>query len=369
MRAHRFAFMTSRIMAIMAFAAFLASCSLNQGTDQLHGMLRVDFPSTAVCQAQSRSVQFRSVSEQEIVINGATIAGGTDPDGNFKLVSVTVGATVTPAVGGILHDIHVPTNTIYSFQLSYTPRTENATHDAILDIAYTAPQEGVIQVALSGASTARVANCQTSGGSQTGGVGDLNGTLSITINRIALVSSALQLPISTDPDNTVTPFEPVTVPIVLDAAANTISLPTIPASANFQLPRTLTPPLSNLITQFTFVTSEADASGTYGDDGSLSVESVPIHLKEKFEADFVVTLTTGSVTIPGNLPKNLLELAGFTLNTDRTQVSGSVIDEETKEVILVGIATFSNASGTGTVATTIGGTAGAVIIEAVVNTE
>jgi len=371
MRSLRTPSLTSRIISIAAFAAiaFVAFVScMGQGTDQIHGMLRVAFPSTAVCQAQSKNIQFRNVSGNEIVISGVTIAGGTDPDGNFKLVSAKVGADETAAVGGILHDIHVPSNTIYSFQVSYTPHTENATHDAIIDIAYTNPKEGVIQVALSGTSTIRTANCQQGGGgSQGGGVGDLNGTLSITITHIALVSSALQLPISTDPDNTATPFVEVTVPLTLDSTANTAVLPAISESVNFELPRTLTPPLSNLITDFTKVTSTGDASGDYGDDGSLTVNAVPIHLQEKFQADFAVTLTTGEALIPNNLPKNLLDQAGFTMNSDRTKVLGSVINPDTKEVILIGIATFSNASGTGTVATTIGGTSGAVVINAVVN--
>src|SRR5262249_50266681 len=158
----------------------------------------------------------RNVSGTEIVIEGAAISGGTDPEGNFNIIGVKIDADTIPATTGFLNDIHVPSGSNYSFILTYTPRTENSTDTAVMDIAYKAPQEGIFQVTLSGTSTTKAPSCPPGGGggpTSGGGKGDLTGSLTITIDRIALVSSALSQPISTDPDNTVTPYTPVTVPI------------------------------------------------------------------------------------------------------------------------------------------------------------
>ncbi len=359
--------LTIRVISFLAFALSLVSC-MGQGADQIHGMVNVNFSSTAVCQAQEKDIHFQNISGEEIVIEGAAISGGTDPDGNFKLLGVTVGSNPpVDASANAVHDIHVPPGVNYSFQVSYVPRIENQNQNAVIDIAYTAPREGVIQVSLSGISTSRAPNCPTTGGGTKTGVGDLNGDLSITVNRIALVTDKLQAPISTD-IHTAHPFVEPTLPVTFNSSANTIILKAIPDSANFKLPPTLDPPLSTTITQDTVVTSTADAPGIYADDGSISISNVPIHLAEKFHADFVVTLTTAQLDIPNIITKSLLDDAGFTLTTDRAKIFGSPIDATTKKVILIGISTFSNPGGTGTVATTIGGGTGAVIIEATVNT-
>lgn len=363
----RLLFLTSRVIPLCVALFSLASC-IGQGTDQIHGMVDVAFPSTAVCQAQQRKIQFRNVSGDEIVIQGVAISQGTDPKGNFTLLSVQVGADETKAVAGILHDIHVPSGTAYFFVVTYNPRFENSEDSAVLDIAYTSPKEGITQVSMSGSSTSRAPNCPSAQGPGGNGAGDLSGNLTITITRIALATDALPLPISTDPANTVTPYVPVTVPITLNASANTVILPAIPESVAFDLPRSKDPTLGNLIINSTLVTSTADASGAYGDDGSLTVNNVPIHLKERFEADYIVTLTTGEVSIPNTLSLSLLTAAGFHITSDQTKVFGSVIDPGTHEVTLVGVGTFSNPSGTGTVANTIGGKLGAVVIEATIHT-
>ncbi len=368
----KLSFLAFRVIGLLAvaFAAWpMLSCSVQQGEDQLHGMIDVAFPSTAVCQVQQKLINFRNVSGTEIVIEGAAISGGTDPEGNFSLLGVKIDAETVPAITGFLSDVHVPSGANYAFVISYTPRSENTSHTAILDIVYTAPKEGVMQIALSGTSAGRAPTCPTGGPTPGGGKGDLNGAVTITIDRIALVSSALSQPISTDPDNTVTPYNPVSVPISFDAAANLVTLPTIGEDIQFLLPRTKTNPLFNLIKGFTLVTTEADGSGTYGDDGSIEIPNVPIHLTECFDTNFDVTLTTGEVTIPNNLPKNLLRTAGFDLTDDQTKVFGSPVDAETLQTVLIGIATFTDTTGASscTVAQSMEATAGAVIIRATIH--
>lgn len=348
----------------------MASCSAQQGVDQLHGMIDVSFPSTAVCQAQQKLISFRNVSGTEIVIEGAAISGGTDPEGNFNILGIKIDAEEVPATTGFLNDIHIPSGANYSFIISYTPRTEHTTHTAVMDVAYKSPKEGIMQVALSGTSAGKAPTCPTSPGPNPGGgKGDLTGTLSITIDHIALVSSALSQPISTDPENTVTPYEPVTVDLIFDGAANTITLPTIGEDVAFLLPRTKTNPLFNLIKGETLVTTEADASGSYSDDGAIEIPNAAIHLNECFDTHFIVTLTTGEVTIPNNLPKNLLRTAGFTLTEDQTKIFGSAIDATTLKTTLIGISHFTDTTGASscTVAQSMEATAGAVIIDATVN--
>jgi hypothetical protein len=369
----RSSFLTSRVIALMvaALAAWpMVSCELQQGEDQIHGMINIAFPSTAVCQSQQKLISFRNVSGTEIVIEGAAISGGTDPDGNFNLLGVKIDAETVPATTGFLNDVHVPSGANYAFIITYAPKRENTSATAVLDIAYRSPKEGIIQVSLSGTSAGRAPTCPTGGGPNPGGgKGDLTGALSITINRIALVSSALSQPISTDPENTVTAYEPVTVPIIFDAAANGVTLPTIGEDVQFLLPRTKTNPLFNLIKGMTLVTTEADASGTYGDDGSIEIPNVPIHLTECFDTNFDVTLTTGEATIPNNLPIGLLDAAGFTVDVEARKVFGSPIDAETLETTLVGISTFTGTTGASscTVAQSMEATAGAVIIRATIN--
>lgn len=337
------------------------------GDEPLHGMLKLSFSATAVCDSQELTLPFKSTTDQETVILGAVISGGTDPEGNFTLTSVKVGETEVKATSGSLENIHIPPFADYTFKVTYTPRSESETpHKALLDIAYQSPREGIIQVELTGASAARKPTCPVvSEVKGKKGSISLNGEMTIKITRIVLASSALKQAISTDPKNTVTPFEGVTLPIKLDSTAHTVLLPAIPESANFLLPATKSGQLSTLITGFTLVTSKADAIGTWQDDGSLTVKDLPIHLKEQFTVDFVVTLTTGSLG-RGNFNEGKLREAGFTVAEDG-KVIGSPINPDTFEVTLIGISNFTNPEGSGTIARSIGpSVTGAVIITATI---
>jgi hypothetical protein len=114
-------------------------------------MWEVSFSATAVCNAQVQNIQFRNRSEQGRVIDGAMIARGTDPGGNFRLDSILVGPELIPSVSGALISVTIPPKTNYAFQVSYLPKEVGPEHSAILDIAYSEPA-GVTQVTLFGSS-------------------------------------------------------------------------------------------------------------------------------------------------------------------------------------------------------------------------
>src|SRR3990167_2459811 len=175
--------LTARVIGLLVAGMLFSSC-FGEGGDQVHGMLHVAFPSTAVCQAQQKLIPFRNVSGGEIVIEGVAISRGTDAIGNFTLTSIRIGEEEIPAVTGFLNEVSIPAGASYSFVVSYTPWTENTTHMAVLDIAYKEPKEGIIQVELSGTSTNRLPTCPSGSGSTGPGAGDLDGSMTITINRI-----------------------------------------------------------------------------------------------------------------------------------------------------------------------------------------
>ncbi len=343
--------LTSRVMSLLAAGVFFSSC-LGQGTDQLHGMYDLSFSSTAVCGAQVKTIPFRNVSGQEIVIEGVAISGGTDPGASFSLDAVRIGEEEIPAAAGFLNEIRIPPGTNYSFVVTYAPREENATHTAILDIAYLEPAQGVIQVTLSGSSAGRVGDCGAGSGNQGPGAGTLTGEMTIRIDRIALATTKVAQAISTDPEQTVVDFIPVEVSIELDAATDFVRLPVIGEEANFRLPPSKIAPLSTLITGTTTLTTEADVTGSYRDDGSVELEGMVVRLQEAcFSADCTVTLTTGEIDNPqpfrSGVGLGVLLNAGFQVTADNLKIFGSPVSPvgpespETFEVILVGVGQFS----------------------------
>jgi hypothetical protein len=353
------------LYGLLALFCLLTSCA--RGSDPMHGMFTLTFPPAALCTEQRQSIEFQSPPGAETVIEGAAIVLGSDPEGNFKLVSVRVGGEEIPAVSGILNEIRVPPETSYAFVVGYTSWKENAASGALLDIVYRAPRSGVIQVALEGSSGEGRGNCAASAASPKLSVfpAALPPKLPITVERVALVSNLLPLPLTTDPESTVVPFEPVRGLLILNSESHAVTLPPISKEARFLLPPSKIAPIIDVITDYTTVTSQAAATGIYGEDGSITLENVPIRLEEQFGADLVVTLTTGEVS-PKHLPKALLRTAGFTL-TDGGNLIGSPINPRTMEVKLVGVGTFTNPWGTGMVAETIGGSNAAVLITAKVH--
>ena len=324
-------------------------------------MVKLSFSTTSFCETQQQFVNFTSSSEGETVIEGASISLGTDPEGNFTLRSVKIGTGEIPAVNGVLNDIHVPPDTDYSFVVAYTPRTEDASHAAMIDIAYAAPKAGIVQVSLEGSSAGRSSSCLPP--STTVKLSALPAAfppkLPFKITRIALVTNALPVPITTDPESTVTPYQWVAGVLLVDSERHTVMLPPIPEIAECLLPPNKGV-AGEAIAEDILVTSTSPATGTYGNDGSLTIENIPLHLKERFEADFDVTLTTQEAD-PKFLPKNLLRTAGFTV-TEEGKITGSPIDLKTMEATLVGVSTFTNPKGEGMVAQTIGGSLGALLL-------
>lgn len=332
------------LLSLLGLSFILLSCG---GSQPVHGMYPLAFPSASVCFSQEQTISFKNTSSDEIVMTGVMKTLGTDPLGNFTLKSVRVGTQETNSTQGFLQNIHVPPGVTYTFVVDYTPQTQNATHTSTIDIVYEAPTEGVVQVALTGRSTANTVNCLITN-SPTPGVGTLDGDMTITIDRIVLINSQLPQAITTDRDQTVRDYQPATLPIHLSAQGNTVTLRAIPATARFILPPSRGGGLSTVITGDTLVTSQADVTGTYSDDGNLTLPNAPIHLKEAFETDFVVTLSTGAVD-PGLFRgRGLLRSAGFAITSDG-QISGSPINAQ-NETTLVGFGSFTNGQGTGQVA-------------------
>lgn len=372
--------MGKRLFTFIGLILSIAACD---NTGQLTGMYNLAFNSTAVCNGQQKTIQFKNTGDQPIVIAGANISYGTDAEGNFSLTSATVGSTnIESSSDGSVNDLTVPPGTNYSFNVTYTPRTPNTTNSALLDIAYTAPKQGIVQVALLGSATGQAPNCSSSpfpqggsggsgsGGTNGGGLAALDGNATITINRIVLYTSAVPAPITTDSGKTTTPYQPVPVPIILNLAAKTVTLKAIPKNT-FILPAPKGGALGNNVSGKTEVTTKSDASGNYQSDGSLTIPSILIHLSENFnaeqnfEADILTSLTTGSINPPAGVNNlSILRSTGFTVSSDGKSVSGSPINSNTYDVTFVGQGVFSGGSGAGNVADQITDKSGIILIQA-----
>ncbi len=354
--------------ALLGLSLVLLSCG---GSQPVHGMYPIKFTSTAVCNVTDQSISFRNTSSEEIVIEGVLKTLGTDPKGNFTLKSIKIDSTETLATAGILQNIHIPAGSAYTFFVSYTPQTENETHTSTLDIVYSAPQEGVVQINLSGNSTSRASNCGPSTDVNTAeGNGSLNGDMTITVERLALINSSLPTEaITTDEEKVKTPFHPIALPVTFNSSNHTMTLRAIPASSRFILPPAKVGGLATTIEGDTLVTSSADINGAYPSDGSLNIPNVPIHLSEQsFEADFIVrSLTTGPIDAgPFRAATGLMRSAGFHITADG-QITGSPIDLHSSKVILVGSGSFTGGGESGSVvARTIrgGGVRAILLIEA-----
>lgn len=332
--------MTSRVMGLFLLALLGSSC-LGQGEDQLHGMFDLGFPSTAVCNAQVKTISFRNVSDSEIVIEGAAISGGTDPLGNFSLISIVIGAEEIPSINGVFQDVHVPSGSFYSFKISYVPKTEQTDHQAILDIAYKEPREGIVQVVLAGSSASRSNNCPSG---DPGGPVDLDEEQAMNVELMIAATSPIEAPIDTNQGQQ--PFNPVDLTVILDKAAGMVRLPAF-TEDTFVLPppRLDVPGIGGIIRGPTLITITADAEGTYDSaTGSLEISNVQIHMEGEldFSANLEITLTTGrqavsSVSPPVN--RNALKQFGSPLHWDSTtnEIFGSPIDSSTRQVVLVGL--------------------------------
>lgn len=152
----------------LASAVLLLSCD---GTDPLYERLNLAFSSTPVCQSQQQLATFRNTSDKETVIGGARIAGGSDPEGNFFLNSLLIDGEEKPAnADGQIYEQTIPAGATYSFKITYKPKKENAGNMAVLDVVYYEPQQGLVQVEVTGRASTKL-NCPDIG-DPAGGIED-----------------------------------------------------------------------------------------------------------------------------------------------------------------------------------------------------
>lgn len=306
-------------------------------------MFNLNFSSTAVCDSQVQMISFRNTSNEEVVIEGAAISGGTDPLGNFSLESAVVGSTEQESNNGILQDVHVPAGQKYSFKIVYAPKakTSEESHRAILDIAYKAPQEGIVQVTLEGNSPSISTNCPSQ---DEGGPVNFDGNVLMTVDLMIAATSSIGVPLDTNQG--VEEFIPVDIPIVLDKDAGTATIPAFTGS-DFVMPppRDDVPIIGPLIRGSTTVTIPATATGQYdASTGELEIPGVQIHMDGEldFAADMEMTLTTGRLSVlttKARINQTALLQFGDPLHFDSgtNEIFGSPIDSESGEVLLVGI--------------------------------
>lgn len=332
---------TSRVIPILAAGLVLSSC-FGEGGDQVHGMINVAFPSTAVCQAQQKLISFRNVSGGELVIEGVAMSVGTDPMANFSLQGIRIGSAEQESINGVLQDVHIPSGESYAFVVAYVPKTENSNHEAILDIAYREPKEGIVQVSLRGNSAGTVGDC--SGGGGGGGPVGFDGPMILTVDSLVAATSAIGQPITTNQG--VNKFEAVPIPLVLDSVGGTVDLDPFNGDT-FVLPkpRPEVPLLGNLMRGSITVTIPDGGSGTY-DPATGSVEMPHIRVvmdgPEDFYAELDITLTTGRISVAtAAFPINVSAWPFFGTPSHYSpttqEVFGTPIDPETGKLFLVGI--------------------------------
>jgi hypothetical protein len=289
-------FLTGRVILFFTALVALTSC----GGEPLHGMYDFSFPETAVCRAQEELIQFQNTNDSEMIMSGAVISPGTDPDGNFTLESMIIDGNEADAIdsknGGISSKdspLIIPAGATYAFKISYSPKTENQDDTAILDLAYLSPEQGIIQVTLNGTSTNKADNCATN--IDAGQKVDFDGDVILTVKRVIAVTTPLGTPIRTDEGTS--EFVEAHILLKLDKKNKKATvLPLIGDSLQLPIPSNAT--LAALISEETKVTIEREFTGSYNPlNGSITVEQVSIHLNDpaEFNADLVTDLTTDAI--------------------------------------------------------------------------
>ncbi|MBI1909070.1 MAG: hypothetical protein HYS22_02745 [Deltaproteobacteria bacterium] len=338
-----------RLRSLLFFAIFLgvASCS----KDPMGELYGVSFEETALCGENTKEIPFRNENlEETLHIIGIAIEPGTDPDGNFKLESIKVGSD--PEIvskSGKIDDVSVPPGSPYVVKVVYSPIKEGAGQQAILAIAIDGPDQGIVQVMLTG-SEGGAGLCTSESAS---GPVNFDGEQTLQVTRLVSVTQKLPNdPLTSDPEVTARPFQPVDLNINFNLKGGNFTFPKITEEDSFVLPPTLNPNVKNLIPGDTIITSDAGATGAYtASTGFLEVKDIIIKMRETggaFQADLKITLTTGGLPLP------IVFSQGNLLNADMNLVNGQLtgkplqVDESDKtkgSVILVGFGTFSNVSG------------------------
>jgi hypothetical protein len=347
-------FLRKRVLLIFALLPMLAGC-FGQGKDQLSQMFNANFSSTVVCESQVQELPFQNVSDEETVIAGIAISGGTDPIGNFSFQGITIDGQFTPSISGALQDIHIPARKNYSLRVNYTPKIvdeDKSPQSAILDISYSAPQPGIVQVVLSGTPDGNV-NASCNGGGD-GGPVSLDGPATLTVNLMIAATSAVNAPINTNQGQQ--PFVPISLDLNFNKTAGTVSIDAY-TEDGFILP----PPVSNapaiggIIKGETNITIPTGGSGTYdAATGDINIPNLLIHMDGDldFSADLTLTLTTKNIKVASISPrvtrgalqefKSAAGVVQWDSRIDVNEIFGSPISSEDGHVILVGLTKMQN---------------------------
>lgn len=280
-----------------------------------------------------------------MVIAGAAISAGTDPEGNFSLDSILVGTEETTSVGGALTEIAIPAGASYTFKVSYSPKTSGS-HSAVIDVAYRAPEIQVDEFQLGGESVEGETKCVSL---NEGSKVNFDGNLILTVSRLVAATSKLSAALSSD--DGIEALTPVPLDITLDLKGGTATLPEIAPADNFilPLPGPAVPVLGGCLKTDTVITSTREATGTYDSSvGSITLNDVVVSLDSDFNTTITVTLTTDDVSLT-NLatPINTQAIQAFgTAHFDSVgkKILGSRIDAETGKLAFVGTSVIESST-------------------------
>ncbi|OGQ66382.1 MAG: hypothetical protein A3F89_02900 [Deltaproteobacteria bacterium RIFCSPLOWO2_12_FULL_50_11] len=334
------------------------------GTEgQIVGMYEVGFASTLQCDESLKTLKFNNNTGEEIKIKGVAITVGTNPaDETTKKRNFGVEGTVIGGAGltNQVDDVLVPAGSDYAVVVAYTPQTQGS-HTALVDIAYEAPKQGVVQLSLSGTSEGQ-GTCVVA--EEVVSV-DFDGDLFFKITYMAAAVSGA--PVRLSSQDAVSPFQPPTVPFLLKAADKEAILPKIDASANFSLPPSgLT---ISTIPNPTKVTVIEDVQGTYDPEiGEVILKGMKVHLESapQFIADIApFDLTTGSVDFP------VIEGLEFVVGNVEVDKILNLIDgkptgvsiRKNGRVVLVGASRLTNFGGDEEITSILEAQKGAIVLQ------
>lgn len=305
-------------------------------------MIPINFSETSatmVCSTTERLKSFLNSSSDELIIMGAKETGGSDPMGNFYFQSIIVNGVEQETNNGSLGEVHVPAGGTYNFKVRYTPKANNGPHRSLLDVVYSKPREGVIQIALEGKPTGENRDCQ--GENNTEEAFPIDGDAFLHVTKLVAATSLIEGAINTDQGSV--PFVPIDLPLRFDAASKRVTFPAI-TGENFQLPppgERAHPTLRQVgITQPTVVTSTGEASGTFEPaNGSITIENAHIIMNGDFRAELTVTLTTEKQrnNLSPVVSQTALEGVGTLWNSVTHELSGQrVVMSNQGSVVLIG---------------------------------
>jgi hypothetical protein len=279
---------------------------------QIVGNFPVNFEMTPQCDERVKTVTFKNTTGEEIKINGWAITGGTNPadldtkKANFSVMGTVIGGVFTEEVDALT----IPAGVEYGLVLVYQPQKEGK-HSTLVDIAYQAPKQGIVQLSVS-ASSEGVGDCEAAAEADIAEAVDFDGDLFFKIELMNSVVSGSPLSLSSvDADPF---FTPICVPLGLDAANEGVTFPHITEADNFILPPSVK--LKSNLPLPTQVVSRDVVEGTYDPNtGAITLIGIDIHLNSgtDFFADIVpFDLTTGTL----DLPLSTLEGGDFLYKND-----------------------------------------------------